>query len=821
MSKIDIAVGKHRNEKNWKNKSVEWSDFVKKCSVTHRTSETLAVFMSSPKSRQDEIKDVGAFVGGYLANGRRKKESVVHRQLITLDADFASKDFWFDFCLNFSCAAILYSTHKYTSEKPRVRLIIPLDRTVTPDEYEAIARKIAGMVGIDQFDHTTYQANRLMYWPSTSSDAEFVFEEQEGEFLEADSILELYHDWKDTSEWPVGDAETAAIKTGIKRQGDPTEKEGVIGAFCRIYGIDEAIEAFLSDVYEPCDVENRYTFKGGTTAAGVIVYENKWAYSHHGTDPTSGKLCNAFDLVRIHLKGHLDEDKEANTPVNKLPSYLAMQEFASKDEQVKKLMLTERLQSAREDFSGVDDEDNEEDLSWLPKLDIDNKGKLLPTTKNFRLIMENDPQLKGCLATDSFAKREVALKDLPWRKVTKGEFLTDADSNQLREFIESKYGLPVISKTFSFAEANTFDNNRFHPVKEYLSSLVWDGVERVETLLTTYVGAEDNELTRAMIRKVMAAAVARIYTPGCKFDYVLTFAGDEGGRKTTFITILGGDWFSNSFGDINKEKVAEESLQGVWLMEIGELDGFKRGSVEKVKHFITKQNDQYRVAYGRRKEVFPRQTVFFATTNEVEFLVSTTGNRRFWVVDTKKVWSENLHERLEAERDQIWAEAVQIFKKGEKLYLSDELEAEAKKRTEAKEVHDPRDERIQWYLDSLLPENWDMMSIFERRSFLNTQNDPDPTMPKGTVLRTKVCAAEIWCEAFEGNHKDMNAFNTRFIKDYMRRKAKGWEAYKSISRFGMYGAQRGYFLVCKDSTLDKSAYKEKKEVHTTAYKSNT
>ncbi|WP_217902234.1 hypothetical protein [Siphonobacter sp. BAB-5385] len=315
MSKIDIAIGKHRNDEVWKNKSVEWSEFVERCSKTHRTAEKLAVYLAAPKTRQDEIKDVGAFVGGYLANGRRKKDTVTHRQLITLDADFASTDLWSDFCLAYRCAAVVYSTHKHTPAKPRLRLIIPLDRPVSQDEFEAISRRVAGSLGIDQFDHTTYQVNRLMYWPSTSADGEFVFHEQQGEFLEADSILSQYHNWQDTSEWPVSDSETAAIKTGIKRQGDPTEKEGVIGAFCRIYGIHEAIETFLSDVYEPCGIDNRYTYTGGTTAAGVIVYEDKWAYSHHGTDPTSGKLCNAFDLVRIHKFGYQDESKKADTPV--------------------------------------------------------------------------------------------------------------------------------------------------------------------------------------------------------------------------------------------------------------------------------------------------------------------------------------------------------------------------------------------------------------------------------------------------------------------------------------------------------------------------
>lgn len=793
--KLDIATGKHRNAKTWQNKSVEYEEIVKKCSVTHHTPETVAEYMAAPKSRQDEIKDIGGFVGGYLAGGRRKRDTVNHRQLITLDADFATKYFWDDFTMVYGCAGFCYSTHKHTPDAPRLRLVLPLDRPVTAAEYEPIARRIAESLGIEQIDHTTYDVNRLMYWPSTSKDGEFFFAEQDGDWLEADKILATYHHWQDASEWPVSQKEAKAIMHGIKKQGDPLEKEGLVGAFCRVYDIHSAIETFLSDEYEPCDIENRYTFKEGSTAAGLITYEDKFAFSHHGTDPISGKLCNAFDLVRIHKFGTRDENSQIDTPTNRLPSYLAMVDFAGKDAAVKKMVVSEKIQQAGADFADALPEPEDYNDDWLSLLDVDRKGKLFATIKNFRLIMENDPALKGCMAFDQFAKMEAALRDLPWRKAKKGEFLTDVDSSQLREYIESKYDVSCLGSNFSYAETNMMANNGFHPIKQYLGGLVWDGMPRVDTLLSTYLGAEDNELTRAMSRKVLAAAVTRIYEPGAKFDYVLTFSGDEGIRKSTFINILGGEWFSDSFGDISKEKSAEESLQGVWFMEVGELEGFKRGSVEKVKHFITKRDDQFRVAYGKRKERFPRQCIFFATTNEPEFLIATTGNRRFWIVDVYKVWSKELYDQLIRERDQIWAEAVTIYKTGELLYLSEELEEEAKKRQESKEVSDPRDERIQWYLDKLLPTNWDDMGIHERRGFLAVGGSD--LQPDGTIQRTKVCAAEIWVEAFDGTAKDMNAYQTRFIKDYMRRKAKGWEAYKSNSTFGTYGEQRGYFRTYK------------------------
>jgi putative DNA primase/helicase len=160
---IEIATGRSRHEKNWKNKELLWSDLVTKLSVTHRTPESHSEYLSSKRNRQDEIKDVGGFVGGYLTGGRRKAGSVMHRQLITLDIDAGKPGIWDDFTLMYDCAAVIYSTHKHSAETPRIRLIIPLDRPVMPDEYVAIGRRIAGEMGIEMFDNTGFQPERLMY----------------------------------------------------------------------------------------------------------------------------------------------------------------------------------------------------------------------------------------------------------------------------------------------------------------------------------------------------------------------------------------------------------------------------------------------------------------------------------------------------------------------------------------------------------------------------------------------------------------------------------------------------------------------------------
>lgn len=790
---IDIATGRSRKETNWKNKEMSWSALVEKLSSTHRTAETYTEYITAKKLRQDEIKDVGGFVGGALSGGRRKFDSVVHRQLLTLDIDFGEPGIWEDFAMLYDNAAVVYSTHKHSPQAPRLRLILPLDRPVFADEYVAIARRIAGDIGIDYFDHTTFEPSRLMYWPSTSKDGEFYFNYQDGPWLSADQMLGRYRDWRDSSEWPVSSRNHDIVLRAIKKQGDPLEKPGIVGAFCRTYGIAEAIDTFLSDVYETCDVEDRYTYKEGSTAAGLVVYDDKYAYSHHGTDPVSRKLCNAFDLVRLHLFGLKDEDSPVDTPSNRLPSFTEMVEFATKDPRVRKQIGSERLQDARGDF---DEDLQEEDLNddWIAELDVDRKGNYYSTINNIILVLKNDPRLKGRFAFNAFEQREIATKNLPWRKITpQTKYLTDRDDAGVRHYLENTYGMTGIQKVKDAMDIVLIDNT-FHPVRDYIDSLKWDGVSRVDTLLIEYLGAEDNEYIRAVTRKTLTAAVARVYNPGVKYDYVTTLVGKQGIGKSTIIKKLGREWYSDSFGTV-QGKEAYEQIQGVWLVEMGELAGLKKAELETVKHFISKQVDRYRVAYGRRIENFPRQCVFFGTTNHKDFLRDPTGDRRFWPVATevsaprKNVWNQLTGEEV----NQIWAEAMTFYKAGETLFLSPELE-EIAFATQAE--HREQDERagiIQKYLDTLLPDNWDDLDVYQRRAYLQG----DELQPSGTKRRTRVCVAEIWCEVLGGMQRDMNRFNTKDLHNIMR-SMDGWAEYDGKIRTKLYGLQRGFYRVSEE-----------------------
>lgn len=794
---FDIATGRSRKETHWRNREISWSTFVKRISATHRTAETLSEYMASKKTRQDEIKDVGGFVGGYVNNGRRKSENITHRQLITLDIDFAKTDVWDDFTLQYGNAAAIYSTHKHSPSNQRLRLIVPLDRPVGTDEYVAIARRLADSMDINSFDDTTYEPCRLMYWPSTAKDAEFVFRHQDGPWLSADEVLATYKNWHDASQWPVSDRAGEVIHQNIKKQGDPLEKPGVVGAFCRTFSIHEAIETFLEGEYEATTEENRYTFIHGSTGAGLVVYDDKYSYSHHGTDPTSGKLCNAFDLVRLHLYGLQDEDAKEGTPSNKLPSYTAMVDFASKNKEVRRLLGIERLQEAKGDFDGIDEDlddlgaDPEDDgNTWMGDLDTDQKGNVRSTIDNVRLILDNDKYLRGKLALNRFEQREVALGDLPWRKVEKkGSYLVDKDDAGLRHYLEKAYKLTGIQKIKDAMDLTT-EKNAFHPVREYLEALSWDGENRVDTLLIDYQGAKDCDYVRAVTRKALVAAVARIFVPGIKFDYVLTLVGKQGIGKSTLINKLGKSWYTDSFSTI-QGKEAFEQIQGVWLVEIGELAGFKKAEMDIVKHFISKQDDRYRVAYGKRVENFPRQCVFFGTTNNKDFLRDPTGNRRWWPVDTYDTEpTKDIFTVLDNyEIDQIWAEAVVLFKAGETRYLSKELEAEAYANQLDHSEVDERVGLINRFLDAPLPEDWEERDAYRRSVFWS--NGTDELGELGTMQRQKVCIAEIWCELFKSPQSTMTKFNTKDLHNIMRN-MEGWEECNKVARNKLYGRQRTY-----------------------------
>ena len=756
-----ISVANSRTSKHWKNINVSWDEFLEKVKTTIRTAETMDEYRKLSKPKQDEIKNVGGFVGGKLRDGRRKTGFVEQRSMLTLDMDYADSSVWEQITMFYDFTCCVYSTHKHTSEKPRSRLIIPLARNVTADEYMAVARMVASDIGMEQFDDTTYEPTRLMYWPSTSSDGEFVFEKQDGSLLNPDTVLSRYVDWKDSSKWPVSSRQTSIVKHSISKQADPLEKEGLVGAFCRTYTIGEAVEKFLSDIYKPSLLEGRYDYIPADSTAGVLVYDDKFAYSHHATDPACSKLCNSFDLVRIHKFGELDAKAEEDTTPSKLPSFKAMQQFCTEDESVKRQLAKERVEQASADFQHTDDED------WQTRLDVGKNGEVLNTLKNLITILQCDPKLKALVFNQLSDGMEIK-GEVPWKHPCK--FWRDADDAQLISYIDLTYG-SFTARNYDIAVTKVTDDRSYHPIREFLNKLPeWDGVKRLETLFIDYFNSNDEEYTRAVTRKVFVAAVARVMKPGIKFDWMLVLNGPPGIGKSTIIKRLATEWFNDSLRlSDTKDKTAAEKLQGYWILEIGELAGMSKVEENILKNFLSSQNDIYRASFGRRATPHPRQCIFIGTTNEERgYLRDTTGNRRFWPLKVyemdKKPWDMTDEEVM-----QIWAEAKVYFEANEDLQLLPELEKRANElQNEAMEADD-RQGIIESYLEMLLPEDWGNYDINRRREYINEYYNDDSIIPKGSLQRETVSVIEIWCEAFGKNKADLERFKSFEITKMLKR----------------------------------------------------
>ena len=767
---MKIAYGNSRMEKKWKNNEISWEDFCKRVSTTQTTTETVDEYRKMSKPQQDSIKDVGGFVAGHLKAGRRKNGTVLCRSMLTLDMDHGSADILDELDMFNSHKMCIYSTHKHTPEAPRLRLIMPLTRDVSEDEYPAVARKVAQEIGMDMFDDTTYQPHRLMYWPSTSSNGEYIYRVMDGDVVDPDYYLGLYDDWHDVSTWPVSSRESEAVKKTASQQADPLTKDGVVGAFCRTYSIRDAIDKFLGDVYEPSAMEGRYDYIPADSSAGVTIIDDKFSYSFHATDPACGQLLNVFDVVRVH-KFPDDDPKK---------SFKAMAKFASSDEEVKLLIFKEKQESAAEDF------DEEDPDAWKKKLEYEDKSlQLKNTLRNLTLILENDPNLRDIVFNQHLDGMEIK-GDVPWKHPSK--FWRDADDAQLISYVDENYGT-FSQRNYDIAVAKVTDDRSYHPIREFLQALPeWDKVERVDTLLIDYLGAADNKYVRAVTRKTLCAAACRVLNPGCKFDTMLVLNGSQGIGKSTLIAKLGGEWFSDSLSlNDTKDKTAAEKLQGYWILEIGELAGLRKAEVETLRSFLSRQNDIYRASFGKRTTPHPRQCVFFGTTNaESGYLRDTTGNRRFWPVKTPGGGSKLSWDVTQEDVLQIWAEVMHYVKAGEKLYLDPEVEALAKAEQREAMESDEREGLVREYLEALLPDNWDDMDTFERRNFLDSTGKAD-IGKKGTIRRTQVCNMEIWCECFGKERSNLKRADSNELSGILVK--LGWVRLDRKERVANYGPQ--------------------------------
>ena len=751
MRDITLSVVKSRKQSTIRRVTLPWDDFVDRLRKPVEGSQTLDEYLKLDKEAQVDAKDVGGYVGGTFTGNRRKRSDLRGRDILTFDLDNLTAGGLTTVkkkIQSMDVTAVIHSTRKHTKEAPRIRLIILLDRTVTGEEYEFLARTVAHEIGMEAFDPTTFQSARLMFMPSVCKGAEYLFELLDGEPLDTSKTLLSVPIWKDTSKWHYHPDEVKTFAFGAKKQQNPLDKEGVVGAFCRTYTVYDALDGLIPGTYIATGDPDRFTYLGATTTGGAVVYDDGlFIYSNHATDPAGGMLLNAFDLVRIHRFGELDKKIKADTVVNKLPSYAKMCEFAAADEKVKKELLKERFSSSES-----------EPAEGLSALALKKDGMPKATINNVVLILQHDKGLNNPIVYDEFADKTLVVKETPWSGEAGREW-TDADQTELYHYIETKYCV-ANRRAVDDAVVVAARRNSHNPVTSYLNNLSWDGTERVATLFIDYLGAEDSSYTRSVATKLLTAAVQRAYEGGNKFDYMPILVGEQGIGKSILLDILGGEWYTDALTTFDGKKGAE-LISGKWVVEVGELAAMGRHEIEEIKQFITRRQDRYRAAYGRRAEDKKRRCILVGTSNETNFLRDTTGNRRFLPIQCMvNKPKRNVWRGLVKERDQIWAEAVTAYKVGTPVHLSKEEEEVAESIRSNYLAVAPYAGVIEEYIaqTEYIPADWYDMDVHKRKLWLSGMRDANEEL----VKREYISAIEIWVECLNGDikkysKKDANA----------------------------------------------------------------
>jgi predicted P-loop ATPase len=307
--------------------------------------------------------------------------------------------------------------------------------------------------------------------------------------------------------------------------------------------------------------------------------------------------------------------------------------------------------------------------AWHHECIPDGNGKILPILANAVIAIKGESRLANALAFDEMMRTTMFVN--PFAGGVAPCPLTDADVVKIQQYVQHA-GIQRIGKDAVGDAVRLCANERsFHPVREYLNALRWNGVPRLDSWLATYLGAEATPYAGAIGRMFLIAMVARIFDPGCKADYMMVLEGSQGALKSTACNVLSGIWFSDAMPEVSS-KDAQQHLRGKWLIEVSEMHAMGRADTALLKAFITRTTEQYRPSYGRLEVIEPRQCVFVGTTNRDTYLRDETGARRFWPVKCGHVDIA----KLTADRDQLFSEAVHRYRAGEAWWPSKDFERE-------------------------------------------------------------------------------------------------------------------------------------------------
>ena len=385
------------------------------------------------------------------------------------------------------------------------------------------------------------------------------------------------------------------------------------------------------------------------------------------------------------------------------------------------------------------------ETNWISALKRSDNGYYFKTIPNLKAILINDPALKDLFMYNEFSGEIEKGAVAPWDRYFMKQ-LSDNDLSKMRVYIAETWGMEYGKDTLLDVLQDVAELSSYHPIKSMIELNPWDGVPRAETIFSDYLGANNDLYMRTVARKWLTGAVARIYSPGVKFEIVPVIAGRQGAGKSTLAQKLGGDHFRDDLANL-KSKDAKEFLKGSWIIELSELSAMKRTEMDEVKAFLSSKTDRYRPSYGRITVDIPRTCLFIGTSNDFEFLKDVTGNRRFFPIPIGQAPEKDVFTLDKDTVQQIWAEAYTFYQAGEDLFVSKEIEALAEDYRSDAESEDPIKTSIYQYLEIPLPEDWETYNNERKRLYIQEIMNND-YQHKGTVQRVRVSTREISSELF-------------------------------------------------------------------------
>ena len=398
-------------------------------------------------------------------------------------------------------------------------------------------------------------------------------------------------------------------------------------------------------------------------------------------------------------------------------------------------------------------------------LEQSQKGKVYNTAVNYKRVLQCDPLLCGAIRKNLLTERIDIVKPLGWYRDS--PTLTDVDIKYLLLYFEENYGLTV-EKKITDAVTVIANENRYHPVRDFLSALKWDGTERIRFCLHRFLGSDIDEYTYEALKLFLLGAISRAFKPGCKFEVMLCLVGGQGAGKSTFFRLLAvkDEWFSDDLKKLDDENVYRK-MQGHWIIEMSEMIATANAkSIEEIKSFLSRQKETYKIPYETHPADRPRQCVFGGSSNTTDFLpLDRTGNRRFVPVMVCPERAEvHILEDEEASREyisQMWAEAMEIYRSGNfRLRFSPAMDEYLKARQRDFMPEDTKAGIIQSYLDG--------------------------------YQGAQVCSKQIYAEALGHAFDEPKQWEIREINDIMNNSITGWAPFTNPRIFDKYGRQKGW-----------------------------